>query len=183
MEPIYFIGIAAVITIIAIVCWAISTSNRFKTILVKISEAESGIDVALTKRYDTLTKLIDVVKAFAKHETETFSNIVMLRKGMSMEEKSDCHHSMERVEGQIRILAENYPELKSSENYNQLQRAIVDAEDTLQASRRVFNMNVSSFNQAIVVFPSSIITSAQKHAPREFFEAEEAKKADVRISL
>jgi len=182
IEVIASVVIVAV-AVVLIILWAIATSNRFKVILVKIDEADSGIDVALTKRYDTLTKLIDVVKAFAKHETELFSQIVRLRKGMSMEEKSDVHHGMEEIEKKISILAEGYPELKSAENYKQLQEAISSAENHLQAARRVFNMNVSSFNQAIAVFPASIIAAAQRHAPREFFEADEPKLADVKVYL
>lgn len=171
--------IAAVV--IAIVMWTIATSNRFKVLLIKITEAASGIDVALTKRYDTLTKLIDVVKAYAKHETAVFEKVIKLRSGMSMAEKSEVNHAMDEATKNISILAENYPELRSSENYKQLQAAIVDAEDHLQASRRVYNMNVSSFNQAIIIFPASIL--AKHYTPKEFFEADEAKRADVKINL
>lgn len=81
----FLIGILVVAVIIVI--WIISTSNRFKILLVKISEASSGIDVALTKRYDTLTKIMDVVRAYAKHETETFEKVIKLRAGMSIAEK------------------------------------------------------------------------------------------------
>ena len=175
---------AVIIVIILIVAiWAISASNRFKVLLVKIKEADSGIDVALTKRYDTLTKLIDVVKAYAKHETEVFEKIVELRSGMSVAEKNAVNQQMDAAAKQISLIAENYPELRSAENYNQLQAAIVEAEDHLQAARRVYNMNVSSFNQAIAVFPSSIIAGAAHYTARDFFEAEEIKRSDVKIDL
>jgi len=84
---------------------------------------------------------------------------------------------------QLNVIAEGYPELRSSENYRQLQDAIVDAEDHLQAARRVYNMNVSAFNQSIVQFPASIIANRAGHTPREFFEIEEKKRADVKIDL
>jgi LemA protein len=90
---------------------------------------------------------------------------------------------MKEATDRLNIVAENYPELRSAENFRQLQAAIVDAEDHLQAARRVYNMNVSSFNQSIVVFPSSIIANAQKHTAREFFEAEETKRADVKMAF
>lgn len=164
-----------------ILFWAVSVSNRFKILLVKIAEAGSGIDVALTKRYDTLTKLIDVVKAYAKHESELFEKVIHLRSGMNMAEKSQANHAMDEAVRQINVVAENYPELRSSENYKQLQDAILDAEDHLQAARRVYNMNVSSFNQAIAIFPASLL--ARKHTPRDFFEAEQIKREDVKIRL
>lgn len=175
--------IIAVIIVITIIIWAISTSNRFKVLLVKITEADSGIDVALTKRYDTLTKLMDVVKAYAGHETELFEKVIKLRSGMSIAEKNEANHLMDEASQRINVLAENYPELRSNENYIQLQNAIVEAEDHLQAARRVYNMNVSTFNQAIVVFPASIIANNAHHTPKEFFEAEEIKRADVKINL
>ena len=169
--------------VLAAIVWAVSVSNRFNVLLVKITEADSGIDVALAKRYDTLTKLIDVVKAYAKHETELFQELVRLRSGMSMAEKNEANRIMDEATKRINILAENYPQLRSAENYKQLQEAIVDAEDHLQAARRVYNMNVSSFNQSIAVFPNSIVANSQRLGPKEFFQAEEGKKEDVRIAL
>lgn len=177
------VAILAIVVVIAVVIWAIMTSNRFKTLLVKIDEADSGIDVALTKRYDTLTKLIDVVRAYARHETETLGKLVELRSGMRMAEKAELSSQYDALAQRLHVIAEAYPQLNSSENYKQLQAAIVDAEDHLQAARRVYNMNVSSFNQAIVVFPDSIIANRSRHTPREFFSVETDKRADVEITL
>jgi LemA protein len=174
--------VAIAVFVLCVLCtavWAISVSNRFKVLLVKIGEADSGIDVALTKRYDTLTKLINVVNAYAKHESVLFEKVVMLRANMGVEEKTEASRIMDNAAKKLHVVAENYPELRSSENYKQLQDAIVDAEDHLQAARRVYNMNVSSFNQAIAVFPASIIANRASHTPRVFFAADEAKRADV----
>ncbi|MDD4599504.1 hypothetical protein SDC9_03943 [bioreactor metagenome] len=168
---------------IAAVIWSIDVSNRFKTLLVKIAEADSGIDVALTKRYDTLTKLLDVVRAYAKHEMETLGKLVEMRSGLGITEKAELSSQYDALRQRLQVIAEAYPELKSSENYQQLQNAIVDAEDHLQAARRVYNMNVSSFNQAIVVFPDSIIANRANHKSKEFFAAEASKRADVMIKL
>jgi LemA protein len=175
--------VIVVVFVLYPVLWAIGMSNRFKILLVKIGEADSGIDVALTKRYDTLTKLVDVVKAYAKHESGVLKKITGLRANMSMTEKAEASRLMDDATKRLNIVAEDYPELRSSENYKQLQNAIVDAEDHLQAARRVYNMNVSSFNQAIVVFPASIIANSAGHTQKEFFEAEEAKRPDVKMDL
>lgn len=171
------------IALIIAITWAITVSNRFKTLLVKIAEAGSGIDVALTKRYDTLTKLLDVVRAYAKHEMETMGKLVEMRSGMGMAEKAALSGQYDALTQRLQVIAEAYPQLNSSENYKQLQAAIVDAEDHLQAARRVYNMNVSSFNQAIVVFPDSIIANRANHTTQEFFAAEEIKRAEVKITL
>ena len=74
--------------LLVLVIWFVATKNKLNQTLVKIDEANSGIDVALTKRYDVLTKMIDSVKVYAKHEKETLFEVINLRKGMSIEEKN-----------------------------------------------------------------------------------------------
>jgi LemA protein len=179
----YVALIITAVVLVALIIWIIAASNRFKVLLIKISEADSGIDVALTKRYDTLTKMIEVVKAYAKHERELFSDIVKLRMGMSFTEKTAACESMNKLMEKINIAVEAYPELRSSANYLKLKEAITDAEDHLQAARRLYNANVSMFNQKISVFPPSIIASIQGHTPKNFFEAEPSKRMDVKVDL
>jgi LemA protein len=175
--------IVVVVLIVGVIGWAVSAHNRFRVLTVKIDEADAGIDVALTKRYDTLTKLMDVVRAFAKHEKEVYSETIRLRAGMGMAERAEASTQMDTLTSRLFAVAENYPELRSSDNFMQLQDAIVDAEDHLQASRRVYNMNVSSFNAAIVQFPASIIANNMRLTAKDFFEAEERKRQDVKIDL
>ena len=83
----------------------------------------------------------------------------------------------------INVVAESYPELKSSENYKTLQQSIVDVEEHLQASRRLYNSNVSLYNQLLVSFPTSIVAKNKKMTKKEFFEIDETKKEDVKIDL
>ena len=182
MVIIVIISIIAIV-VIGIIGWVIRTSNRFKILKVKIDEADSGIDVALTKRHDTLTKMLDVVKAYAKHEVETFTQIVNLRKGMNIAEKTEANKCMDEIVKGINVLAEAYPELRSSDNFIKLKSAISETETHLQAARRLYNSNVSIFNQAIVVFPASIIANSQNHTPRDFFEADETSRTDVKMNF
>ena len=178
-------AIIIIVVAVVLICLVafISISNTLNRYQVKIEEANSGIDVALTKRYDVLTKMIEVVKGYAKHEKETLFEVINLRKGMSLGEKAAENAKMDKNMEKINVLAESYPELKSSENYNTLQKTIVDVEEHLQASRRMYNANVSQFNQALVTFPSSMIASMKGLTKKEFFEADEAKKEDVKIEL
>ncbi len=175
--------IVLVALILIVVIWVISVSNSLNRTIVKIDEASSGIDVALTKRYDTLTKMIDVVKGYAKHEKETIFEVIKLRKNMTTEEKIEANNKMNNNLARINALAESYPELKSSENYNTLQKSIADVEEHLQAARRMYNSNVSIFNQKLVSFPTSIIANSKGLTKKDFFEAEEVKKEDVKIDL
>ncbi len=182
MNPLYIV-IAVVVVIVIIVIWYISISNKLNRSVVKIDEALSGIDVALTKRYDVLTKMMDVVKAYAKHEKETLFEVIKLRDNMSIKEINEANHAMDENFRRISVVAENYPELKSSENYKTLQQSIVDVEEHLQAARRLYNSNVSLYNQLLVSFPTSSIAKNKGMTKKDFFEADETKKEDVKIDL
>lgn len=182
MNPTTIIIIVGIIVLI-IAAWYISTSNKLNRAVVKIDESLSGIDVALTKRYDVLTKMMDVVKAYAKHEKETLFEVINLRKDMSIQEKNEANKAMDENMKKINIVAENYPELKSSENYKTLQQSIADVEEHLQAARRLYNSNVSLFNQLLVTFPTSSIAKNKGMTKKDFFEADETKKEDVKIDL
>ena len=178
-----YIVIAVIIVFLIIVISIILISNKINKAIVKIDEASSGIDVALTKRYDVLTKMIDVVKSYAKHEKDTLFEVIKLRKNMSIEEKNAENKKMDENFSKINIVAENYPELKSSENYKTLQQSIVEVEEHLQAARRLYNSNVSIYNKMIVSFPISIIAKSKGMVKKDFFEADETKKEDVKIKL
>lgn len=175
------IGVSVVVAIIAM--WFISTSNKLNRAIVKIDEADSGIDVALTKRHDVLVKMLDTVKGYAKHEKEILKDIVKLRSGMTTQEKITANEEMSKQLSQLQIMVENYPDLKASENFKSLQLSITDVEEHLQAARRLFNSNVSSFNQMIVTFPTSIIANMKALTKKDFFEATEEEKKDVKIEF
>ncbi len=179
------VGIIIVVLAILIIFggYWISISNSLNRAIVKIEEASSGIDVSLTKRYDVLTKMIDVVKSYAKYEQETIFKTIEIRQNMSIQEKTEVNEAMDENIKKIYALAENYPDLKASENYKTLQQAIADVEEHLQASRRLYNSNVSIYNQKLVTFPSSVIANSKGLTKKEFFNAEEQKRADVKIDL
>lgn len=174
--------IIAVVVLIPIFWW-ISTSNNFKRMDVKISEALSGIEVALAKRYDMLTKLLDVAKGYKQHETEMFAEVIKLRKGMSVGELNQAAAKMDDMASSLHVVAEAYPELRSSDVFRELQGGIRDAEEHLQAARRLYNSNVTAFNMATRVFPSSIVAKSQNAVEREFFVTEEIKRSDVAMKF
>ena len=163
------------------VVWAVKTSNNIKRMEIKVDEAFSGIEVALTKRYDMLTKMLDVCKGFMKHESELFSKVISLRRGMSLGEMGEADREMGELTGRLFAVAENYPELRSAQVFAELQQGVRDAEEHLQAARRLYNASVSSYNAAIAVFPDSLL--ARGRSPREFFEAEDAKREDVTVQF
>lgn len=179
MDPV-IIAIIAIVAI-AVVAWIIATINGFKRKEIKIQECLSGIEVALEKRYDLLTKLLDTAKGYMSHETELFSNVVKLRRGMNVSELNEAEKQIEEVSAKLFAVAENYPDLKSAQIFGELQHGIRDSEEHLQAARRLYNASVTAYNTSIAMFPASILAGGRQ--PKEFFVAEESKRADVKMSF
>jgi len=180
MENIVLIILGIVVVLVITI---ISMSNKLNRLQIKIEEADSGIDIALAKRYDVLTKMIEVVKGYAKHEKEIIFEIVKLRKGMSLESKNAENEKMNHNMEKINILAEAYPDLKANENFIYLQKTILEVEEHLQAARRFFNSNVSAYNQMIAVFPSNIVAKSKHLTKKQFFAVDETIKENVKIEL
>ena len=177
-----------VIAVIAIVAWYIVTMNWFRQTKVKVEEANSGIDVALTKRYDLLTKALASVKGYAKHEAETLSKVIGMRTGnineLSLDEKSKLNAELSEVQRGINVVVEQYPQLKADTQFTLLQNQTADCEEQLQAARRVYNSNVSIFNQKRVTFPDSIVAKRIGFTQDlEFFKADEEKRQDVKFEF
>ncbi len=176
------------IAVIAIVAWYIVTMNWFRQTKVKVEEANSGIDVALTKRYDLLTKALASVKGYAKHEAETLSKVIGMRTGnineLSLDEKSKLNAQLSEVQRGINVVVEQYPQLKADTQFTLLQNQTADCEEQLQAARRVYNSNVSIFNQKRVTFPDSIVAKRIGFTQDlEFFKADEEKRQDVKFEF
>ena len=175
--------IAIVVVVLLIFVWYISTSNSSKVAGLKVDESESGIDVALTKRYDVLTKMLDAVKGYQQYEKSVLTDMVKLRKGMSIEEKNEANRNMDKVADNIRVLVESYPQLRADSSFMELQKAIVDVEEHLQAARRLYNSNVNRYNAKVIVFPNSIVANRMGAAKKELFVAEEYKRQDVKLQF
>lgn len=179
------LGVIAFI-ILVIVLWAIGVSNTIKRMRIKVEESESGIDVALTQRFDMLNKMYQVAKGYMKHEKETLEKVVQMRqpsKTSSIEEKQHFSDEIEKGLQAINVVVEQYPDLKASETMSNLQNATVRVEENLQAARRIYNSNVAQYNRYIVVFPNSIIANRANAKRLEYFEAEDIKRQDVKFDF
>lgn len=174
-----------VLLLIMIIGWYISTRNKFIRYEQDIESSESRIDVYLTKRYDLLTKMVATTKGYAKHEAETLENIIGMRNPgskASVKEKQDFNNMMTEVESKINVVVENYPTLKADSLFLGLQQSITEVEENLQAARSNYNSNVSTFNKAILQFPASIVAGS-RFTKKDYFEAEDIKKNDVKIEF
>ena len=149
----------------------------------RVEEAWSGIDVQLKRRHDLIPNLVESVKGYATHERKTFENVTKARSqamgASGVEEVGKAENALSAALGQLRVVAEQYPDLRATENFQQLQNQLSELEDEIQASRRIYNSNVQSYNTKIQQFPMSIVANQGGFTAREFFEIGEPSEREV----
>lgn len=163
------IGIIALIIFIVLIWW-VKTSNRFNRYKVVIDESKKNVDIALAKRYDTICEMIKVAKSYAKHESSTFSDVIKLRQNANIKEFNSAIQNQDREISKIFALAEAYPNLKSSQEFINLQDEISDENEQLAAAKRIVNNNISIINQEIVSFPKSVVAKSKGLKEMEFLK-------------
>lgn len=169
--------IVIILLLVCLLCigYAIATGNRFKQLHIKIQEAQADIEVALIKRYDVLMQSLDAIKGYTEHEEKLMLNLIKARNGMTTAQTQAVLDNQEQVLRNVRIIGEAYPKLTSSELYKNLQTQITETNEHLAASKRLYHANVSLYNQAIAVFPASIIAGMTGNRPAAFLRDENAE--------
>lgn len=172
-----------IITIVLVVAailvfWAVFSYNRLVTLKNRAKEAWSDIDVQLKRRYDLIPNLVETVKGYAAHESGVFEKVTEARTramgATSVKEKAEAENVLAGTLKTLFAVSENYPVLRASENFLELQRELSDTENKIQASRRFYNGNVRDMNIQIESFPAGIIAGIFSFKKMEFFEIEEA---------
>lgn len=166
-----------------IVVWAVATYNSMISGRNRVEESWSGIDVQLKRRHDLVPNLVETVRGYAAHEQTVLRDVTEARaQAMAAEgphESGPAESHLSAALGGIRAVAEQYPELRATENFQRLQGELSEIEDEIQASRRIYNSNVQIFNTRIQVFPNSIIATRASFIPREFFEIDLPQERQV----
>jgi LemA protein len=173
---IVLIVIAAIVVLL--VLYYIGKRNGIISSRNRVDESWSGIDVQLKRRHDLVPNLVESVKGYAAHESGVFEKATKARaEAMSARGVGETSAAETKLSGaltDLRAVAENYPTLRATENFQQLMRQLSELEDEIQASRRIYNSNVQSYNTSIQQFPGSIIANQGGFTRREFFEIEDA---------
>ncbi len=170
----------AIVVVVLLVVWIYNALVRAK---VRTDEAWSDITVQLKRRYDLIPNLVNAVKGYAKHESSVFEKVTEARaKALTAQTPAEAG----KVEGDFQkalkslfAVAEAYPQLRASENFQELQTEITDTEDKIQAARRFYNGAVRDLNTKIQVFPTSLFAGLLGFKPREFFGVDEGEAAAV----
>ena len=166
--------------IVLVILFVVLMYNGLVRVRNRKDEAWSDIDVQLKRRYDLIPNLVSTVKGYAKHEQETLSKVTEMRTRAlaadGVKEKGEAENMLSGALKTIFAVAENYPDLKASQNFAELQRELSDTENKIQAARRFYNNTVQDLNTAIQVFPKNIIAGIFGFKEEEFFELSEEEK-------
>lgn len=181
-----------IIIVVLLALWLVAMYNGLITSRNRVDEALSDIDVQLKRRYDLIPNLVETVKGYMTHERETLVKLTEARtaamtthdnKSASLADREKAENQLSSTLKTIFAVSENYPELKASQNFLQLQDEISDTENKIQASRRFYNGNVRDFNTKIQVFPTSIFAGMMHFSKYDFFQAAEAERQNVQVKF
>lgn len=175
----------AVVVVIAF--WLVGIYNGLISLKIKTDEALSDIDVQTKRRYDLIPNLVETVKGYASHESGVFEKVTNARAAAmgakTLHEKAAAENMLSDTLKSLFAVSEAYPDLKANTNFLDLQQTLTDIEDKIQASRRFYNGMVRDLNTKIQVFPTNLVAGMLGFTTREFFEAEEAAKANVAVKF
>ena len=166
----------------AIVLFLIVTYNALVALRVRADNSWSDIDVQLKRRHDLIPNLVETVKGYASHEKGTFENIAKFR-SMAMQatgpaERAQAETQLTMALKSLFAIAENYPQLRASEQFTSLQGSLSEVEDALQNSRRYYNAVVRDLNTKIATFPTNVVSGMFGFNPRQFFEIATASERE-----
>ena len=169
--------IVLIVLAVLVLIYAVVTYNALVRLRNQAEEAFSDIDVQLKRRHDLIPNLVETVKGYATHERQVFENVTAARSNAvaatGPQQQAQAENQLTGALRQLFAVAENYPDLKASQNFLELQNELTDTEDKIQASRRFYNMTVRDLNVKVEQFPSRIVARFANAQQREFFELDE----------
>ena len=176
------VGIAALLLL-----YGVFTYNRLVRLRVRTENAWSQIDVQLRRRYDLIPNLVESVKGYAAHERELFEDVTRARAqaqaASGVQDQAQAENQLTRSLSRLLAVAENYPDLKASQNFLALQEELTGTESRIAFARQFYNDTVQALNTLIQSFPSRIVAGLGHFDPREFFEIDEPARGPVSVQF
>tara|TARA_R110002096_G_scaffold133478_1_gene284361 strand:- start:275 stop:826 length:552 start_codon:yes stop_codon:yes gene_type:complete len=181
------VSIILLIVVIVVGFILVGIYNRLVALRQTCNQAWGDVDVQLKQRHDVIPNLVETVKGYAKHETDTLENVIKARQAAivapNVKELAGAENMLSGALRQLFALSESYPDLKANQNFMQLQSELSDLENKIAAARRFFNNAVAEFNTAIEQFPAVLMASMFGFAKRDFFEVAEAERAAPQVKF
>lgn len=174
-----------IVVLVILILIVIGSYNKLVRLRNKCDEAFATMDVYLKKRFDLIPNLVETVKGYAKHETDTLQKVVAMRNSTSMstEQRLDNENEITGTLRQIFALAERYPDLKANTNFMDLQKQLQKIEEDIANARKFYNAVVREYNDKIMTVPSNIVAGLFHFEKRPMFEADDSERENIQVKF
>ena len=175
-----WVVIVIVVVIVLLLLWLVAMFNKLVRLRNRAENAWAQVDVQLRKRYDLIPNLVETVKGYAAHERETFEAVtnarVAAQQAQGVAQQAQAENMLTAALGRLFAVAEAYPQLRATENFQQLQGQLSEVEQNIVVARQVYNDSVLTYDNALETVPTNIVAGLFNFAPRGYFETEGATR-------
>jgi LemA protein len=182
-----WVVIVIVAVVVLLLLWLVAMFNRLVRLRNRAENGWAQVDVQLRKRYDLIPNLVETVKGYAAHERATFEAVTQARvaaqQAQGVAQQAAAENALTAALGRLFAVAEAYPQLRATENFQQLQAQLSDVESNIAVARQVYNDTVLSYENALETVPTSIIAGIFNFRPREYFQTEDATREVPRVDF
>ena len=179
--------IILIIVLVLLVLWVISTYNKLIALRNRVKDQWAQIDVQLKRRFDLIPNLVETVKGYTKHESETLEAVIKARNTYvtagTPEAQMKADGELTQAISKLFALTESYPDLKANTNFQHLQEELTETESKIASARQFYNDTVMLYNNKVSMVPSNIIASLFKFNKEAFFEANETERQNVSVKF
>ena len=182
-----WVVIAVVAILIILLVVLVGMFNKLVRLRNRAENAWAQVDVQLRKRYDLIPNLVETVKGYAAHERGTFEAVTQARtaaeQAQGVQQQAEAENMLTAALGRLFAVAEAYPQLRATENFQQLQAQLSDVEQNIAVSRQVYNDTVLSYDNALETVPTNVIAGIFHFNPREYFQTEDVTREAPRVDF
>jgi LemA protein len=177
--------IAVVLVLVLLVL--VGMFNKLVRLRNRAENAWAQVDVQLRKRYDLIPNLVETVKGYAAHERQTFEEVTRARtaaqRAQGVAEQAQAENMLTAAIGRLFAVAEAYPQLRATENFQQLQASLSEVEQQIAIARQVYNDTVLSYDNALETVPTNVVAGLFNFRPREYFQTEDVTREAPRVQF
>ena len=181
------IVIVVVVVVALLLLVLVAMYNRLVRLRNRSENAWAQVDVQLKRRADLVPNLVEAVKGYAAHEQEVFENVTNARaaslQAQGVQQQAEAQNVLTAALGRLMAVAEAYPQLRATENFQQLQAQLAETEDKIAVSRQVYNDTVLTYTNALQTLPTSVIAGMFNFRPRVYFETEDATRQAPQVKF
>lgn len=184
------VWIIILVIVVLLIIFAFVAFNKLRTLNVQVDEALGGIDVQLTRRADLIPNLVETVKGYAKHESGVFEEVTKARAQVkeavangTVEDRAVAEAALDKAMVNVNAVAEQYPDLKASTNFLNLQNELSTTENNISFARQYYNDAVSQLNTAVVTLPWMLFKGVAGVGEREFYKAPDGQQTPPQVSF